>query len=258
MARTLIHLNLWVLGGLLVLVVPLLVVAVQATIRRLAPAIVSGEHNEVAGFLIAVVGVVYAVTLAFIVIVTWEEFRDARDTVEEEAGALRALYRDTRPLPEPVATQSGQLIVRYAEEVSTTEWAAMDSGRSGTTSFRIIGDLFSTLGQVRDLTPTQQTFLSNALDRLNEVTVRRAQRIGASEESTPPVLWAAIIVGGIVTLGFALIFGVSNEQLHYLMVGGFAAVLALQVFVILVLSHPFSGQIRVEPTAFEQVARDFH
>jgi hypothetical protein len=41
------------------------------------------------------------------------------------------------------------------------------------------------------------------------------------------------------------------------MVGGFAAVLALQVFVILVLSHPFSGQIRVEPTAFEQVARDF-
>jgi hypothetical protein len=65
-------------------------------------------------------------------------------------------------------------------------------------------------------------------------------------------------VGGIVTLGFALIFGVSNEQLHYLMVGGFAAVLALQVFVILVLSHPFSGQIRVEPTAFEQVARDFH
>jgi Protein of unknown function (DUF4239) len=258
MARTLIHLNLWALGGLLVVVIPLAVVAVQATIRRLAPSIVSGEHNDVAGFLIAVVGVVYAVTLAFIVIVTWEEFRNARDTVEAEAGALRVLYRDTRPLPEPIATQSRQLVLRYAEEVSTTEWHAMDNGHSSATSFELIGDLFSTLEQARDLTPTQQTFLSNALDRLNEVALRRAQRLGASEQSTPPVLWAAIIVGGIVTLGFALIFGVSNEQLHYLMVGGFAAVLALQVFVILVLSHPFSGQIRVEPTAFEQVARDFH
>ena len=55
---------------------PLLTVAVQAVVRRLAPSIVEGEHNDVAGFLIAVVGVVYAVTLAFIVIVTWEEYRE--------------------------------------------------------------------------------------------------------------------------------------------------------------------------------------
>ena len=41
------------------------------------------------------------------------------------------------------------------------------------------------------------------------------------------------------------------------MVGGFAAVLALQILVILVLSFPFSGDIRVEPQAFEDVVRDF-
>ena len=51
---------------------------------RLAPSIVEGEHDDVAGFILAVVGVVYAVTLAFIVIVTWEELRHANDTVSPE------------------------------------------------------------------------------------------------------------------------------------------------------------------------------
>ena len=64
MSRALVHLNLWLLGALLVVGLPLVTVAVQAVVRRLAPDIVAGEHNEVAGFLIAVVGVVYAATLA--------------------------------------------------------------------------------------------------------------------------------------------------------------------------------------------------
>ena len=35
------------------------------------------KHNDVAGFIYAVIGVIYAVLLAFVVIVEWEMFRDA-------------------------------------------------------------------------------------------------------------------------------------------------------------------------------------
>jgi hypothetical protein len=257
MTHALVSLDLWWLGSLLVVGIPLVVVAVQAVIRRVAPSLVEGEHNDVAGFLIAVVGVVYAVTLAFIVIVTWEEFRAASDTVNAEAAALRGFYRDTRPLPEPAATDAGRFAVGYAQAVSVGEWAAMDRGQSSPAAFDALGQMFATLEGVHDLTPTQEQFLADALDRLNDVTERRAERISASEESTPSVLWAAIILGGIVTLGFALLFGVANEHLHYLMVGGFAAVLAIQIFVILVLSHPFSGDVRVSPEPFAHVVRDF-
>ncbi len=257
MTHALVSLNLWVLGVLLVLGIPLVVVGVQYVIRRLAPSIVEGEHNEVAGFLIAVVGVVYAVTLAFIVIVTWEEFRAAGDTVNAEAAALRGFYRDTRPLPEPASSQAGRLAVQYAGRVAGGEWAAMDRGQSSQAAFGTLGDMFSTLQGVHDLSPTQETFLADSLDRLNDVTARRADRISAAEESTPAVLWAAIILGGVVTVGFALLFGVSNERLHYLMVGGFAAVLAIQIFVILVLSHPFAGDVRVSPQPFVHIVRDF-
>ena len=251
------QLNLWLLGVLLVVGVPLLVVAVQATIRRLAPQIVEGEHNDVAGFLIAVVGVVYAVTLAFIVIVTWEEFRDARDVVDQEAGALRSLYRDSQSLPEPARTRMSDLVVRYGEEVAGPEWQAMADGGSSRAAFNLVSDMFATLGSVSTASSTQETFLADALVRLNDVAEDRASRLSIAEEGTVSVLWAAIVVGGILTIGFALLFGVSNERLHYLMIGVFAAILALQVFVILVLSHPFSGDVSVGPEPFEHVIRDF-
>ena len=49
------------------------------------------------------VGVVYAVTLAVIVIVMWEGFRDARATADTEAGSLRSfpVSGDIRVEPRP-------------------------------------------------------------------------------------------------------------------------------------------------------------
>ena len=257
MSRQLVQLNLWLLGVLLIVGIPLATVAVQALIRRIAPGIVAGEHNDVAGFLIAVVGVVYAVTLAFIVIVTWEEFRDARAVVDREAGALRSLYRDSQSLPEPSRSRVADLVVRYGEEVATGEWEAMARGESSPAAFDLVSELFISLGGVTTTNATQEVFLADALTRLNDLAQDRAERLTVAEEDTVSVLWAAIIIGGILTVGFALLFGVSNERLHYLMVGVFAAVLALQVFVILVLNHPFSGDVSVGPEPFEHVVRDF-
>jgi hypothetical protein len=257
MGRALVHMNLWALGALLVVGLPLVTVAIQAVVRRVYPAIVEGEHNEVAGFLIAVVGVVYAVTLAFIVIVTWEQFRDARDRVDTEAGAIRSLYRDSRALPEPARTQLGQQAISYAETVARQEWPAMDDGHRSEAVFGLIGDMFNTLGGVTTATPTQETFLADALVRLNQVAQDRAGRITQAEEGQVSILWAAIILGGIVTVGFALLFGVADQRLHYVMVGCFAAVLAVQILVILVLSYPFSGDVKVTPAPFERVVADF-
>lgn len=257
MGRALVHMNLWLLGALVVIGLPLVTVAIQAVVRRAYPTIVEGQHNEVAGFLIAVVGVVYAVTLAFIVIVTWEQYRDARDRVDTEAGSVRSLFRDSRALPEPARTQLGQLAVRYADVVAEDEWEAMDDGRSSEAVFGLISDMFATLGGVTTTNSTQETFLADALVRLNQVAQDRANRITQAEEGQVSILWAAIILGGVVTVGFALLFGVSDERLHYLMVGCFAAVLAVQILVILVLSFPFSGDVKVTPEPFARIVRDF-
>src|SRR6516225_10234800 len=50
-------------------------------------------NNEVAGFKFAVVGVIYAVMLAFAVIIVWERYAEAEMAVIQEAGAAATLRR---------------------------------------------------------------------------------------------------------------------------------------------------------------------
>lgn len=255
--RSLVHVPIWLLFATFLVVVPAIAVATQALVRRLWPAIVEGRHNDVAGFLIAVVGVLYAVTLAFIVIVAWEEFRSAREIVDDEAAALRGLERDTAALPEPARSQMRTLTVEYGEEVAGPEWKAMDDGGSSQHAFDLVTQMFSTLQGAVVTTPAEQNFHASALNELNQLSQSRARRLSASANGPPSVLWGAILFGGLLTMGFALLFGVENERIHYVMVGGLAAILAVQVFTIVVLSFPFAGNVRVSPEPIERVVADF-
>lgn len=95
-------LPIWLTGILFVLVLPGLAILVQLAIRRRWPVLADGEHNDVAGFIIAVVGVIYAGLLAFVVIVSWENFSQAESTVGQEASALRSIYRESQAFPPDV------------------------------------------------------------------------------------------------------------------------------------------------------------
>jgi hypothetical protein len=49
------------------------------------------QHNEVAGFIIAVIGGLYAVLLAFVVISVWEQFDAAQTDASREANHVEML-----------------------------------------------------------------------------------------------------------------------------------------------------------------------
>ena len=78
-----------------------------------------------------------------------------------------------------------------------------------------------------------------------------------AEESLPAVLWIVLIVGGIVAVGFAYLFGMQNTWAHALMVGSLAGVISLVLFTIAAMDNPFSGAARVGPEAFELVLERF-
>ncbi len=64
----------------------------QALIHERVGVAKLARNNEIAGFKFATVGVIYAVLLAFTVIVVWEKFNDAQSAVANEAGATAALF----------------------------------------------------------------------------------------------------------------------------------------------------------------------
>lgn len=258
MARSILAVPTWLVGILLVIVLPAIVLLVQWGIRRRWPALAQGQHNDVVGFIIAVVGVIYAVLLGFVVIVGWENFDEAEQVVGLEASALRSIYRDSVALPPETQAQLQDLVRRYATEVTTDEWPAMAQGRPGDPR---VGDLFFEMAREISstpvTTPAQQEFVGAEAERLSQLVSLRSQRLDIVDNGIPGVLWIALIVGGLVTIGFALLFGVERAALHLLMVGSLAALIGVLLFVAIVINYPFSGDIAVEPEPFERVLSDF-
>src|ERR671916_707093 len=96
-------------GVLVVGGVCLVAVGGLALVQRLVPNAARQKHNDVAGFIYAVLGVIYAVLLALVVIAVWEDFGRARETVESEANATAEIFWLANRLPEPEGHQVEEL-----------------------------------------------------------------------------------------------------------------------------------------------------
>ena len=71
-------------------------VIVARIVGRLVDPELRRDHNDLTGFIFAVVGVLYAVVLGFVAIGVWERFEAAEDRTYDEASSLAAVYRDAR------------------------------------------------------------------------------------------------------------------------------------------------------------------
>jgi hypothetical protein len=83
------------------------------------------EHNDVADFIYSFFGVAYAVLLAFVIIVVWQEHETAKNTVESEANEFAGDYFLADRSPTPVGRVQG-LVRSYARTVVEEEWPLME------------------------------------------------------------------------------------------------------------------------------------
>jgi hypothetical protein len=67
-------------------------------VRRWVAVEVLERHNEVAGFIYAVIGVVYAVLLGFTAIIVWERFNQAQAIAVLTNGRMNALAARRSPI----------------------------------------------------------------------------------------------------------------------------------------------------------------
>jgi hypothetical protein len=250
---------LWVSAVGLIVLLPVLAVIAQVALRRSWPALREGEHNDVVGFIIAVVGVIYAVLLAFVVIVSWEKYTDAEGVVGQEASALRTIYRDSTPFPPDTRDRVHTAVRAYATAAIEQEWPAMSRGESGAPEVaRVLDDTSILLSGLPTGTPAQQAYLQVEADRFNDLITARSRRLDFVEQGVPGVLWTALIIGGVVTIGFAMIFGLRSAVLHTLMTASLAALIGVLLFVSVAIDKPFAGDVHVGPEPLERVLHDLN
>ena len=243
----------WVL--LFVVAMPAVAVGCALYIRRTVGTEVLARHNDVAGFIYAVVGVVYAVVLGFTAIIVWEQFRSAQENVEREANALADLYRDSRVFPADVRDAVEIHVINYARLVVEKEWPAMAEGESSPQAWAEYNEFWRTYHEFQPADDFQRLWYAQSLDRLNVLASARRDRLLGVHAGVPAVMWGGLIGGGVITIGFSFLFGTRNARAQALMTAGLALIIGGVLLSIFALQEPFAGITRVDPEAFDQVGR---
>ena len=232
-------------------------VAGLTLVQRLVSPGLRQEHNDVAGFIYAVLGVAYAVLLAFVVIAVWEQYQAARDTTDREANELAEIYWLAYQLPESEGRQVQELAQSYARVVVEEEWPLMEDGQFSPQAWALVDEIRQRIGQFESSTSNEQVLQDQGLTRVHDLADARRLRLLETHEDIPTILWVVLLSGGVITIGFTYLFGLENTRAHSLMVGALAAVIALVLFTIYSLDNPFAGDVRLDPEALELLLRGF-
>lgn len=247
-----------ILLGLLMVAVPvgvgiagLAIVRNSVELRRLQ------TQHDVAGFIIAVVGVVYAVLLAFVVVIQWEQFSSARDTATTEATAIGNLFRDAVAL-HPAGRQLAVATANYAEQVTYREWPFVAGHQEEDPAIdRALNAVWAAVSRVKANAVTGQEFVRKAIDDISAATEARRTRLDDSSSTLPIPLWVVLLVGGALTIGFTYFFGLESFASQAAMMSTLSIIIGLSLFLILVLDLPYSGDLAIKPDALKGEIAEF-
>jgi Protein of unknown function (DUF4239) len=245
-------------GLLLVAVAVVVAVVGLVLVQRLVPTERRKEHNDVAGFIYAVLGVAYAVLLGLILIAVWEKWDAAEVTTTDEANELAGIFYWAHALPQPEGRHIQELVRSYARVVVEEEWPAMAQGRSSPKAWDTLDELRGTILGLQPTTGAQQARYTEMLAQLHDLGNARRERLLAAEQGLPPILWVVLILGGVITVFFTYLFGLENTLVHLIMVGSLALVISLSLFTVAALDYPFKGDIHIHPSAYENDLERFH
>lgn len=232
-------------------------VAAVVTVRRRVARETLKAHQEVAGALVAVVAGVYAVLLAFVVVIVWEQFGEAEANAEHEAAAVGLTYRDALAIGDR-GVELRMSLTRYADSVVHSEWPRMeDKHEESRETDAALNAVWFSYRRLAARTGPDTAFYEQGLERLHDAVELRRERVHASGSQLPEPLWLVLVVGAVITLGFTAFFAVEGLGAHVAMVGALAATIGLVLLLILSLDLPYTGDIGVSPSAMEDALQEF-
>lgn len=220
---------------------------------RLVPISTRSRHNDVAGFIIAIIGVVYAVLLAFIAVAAWESYDSANIIVQKEANLVDNLYRDSIAVDPPARHEIRHHLKRYIDHVIEHEWPAQRQGESDPHGWLALKRLHRSIVAIDAKTPGEAVIEGEMLRTLNELYSARRTRMLAAEDGIPDTIWWILVLGGVMTVAFSFFFGMPSMRMHYAMTGLLAASMALVMVLIVSLDWPFRGEVAISPEAYLSV-----
>lgn len=207
-------------------------------------------HNEVGGFIYAVLGAVYSILLAFVVVTVWEQYTDAEENVNVEVSHVIDLYRNANDFPDSLKYEIQTTCKQYMQDMVTYEWEAMKNNEISEQAKSSYFKIWEIHQNYIPKTEHEKIWYEESVKELNQLADARRFRINSIYSGIQPFLWFVLIIGAAVTIGFSFLFGTKNTLAHVIMIALLSTAIGLSLLLVFAFDHPFVGIIKVEPYAF--------
>lgn len=248
---------LWLAAVIFLVPATLLAMAGPYVVRRYVVLSRLRTNNEVAGFKFATIGVLYAVMLAFAIVVVWERFNQAEGVVANEAASAATVFRLARRIDPEHGTAIIRATAAYLSAAVAKDWSAMEQGAESAEVTAALNDIYVA---VLDFHPTnvgEHILLAEVLRQLDTVSDTRRERLVVAGGIVPDIIWVVLFGGAVVTIGFTFFFGTDNLLAQSMMTGALAILIFAGLLTIIAIDHPFAGTVKVGPEALSRVVEDF-
>jgi len=179
----------------------------------------------------------------------WTNFQTADTNANDEANSLVNLSRAADGLPKQQRDAIEIAAAAYAGLVVNREWPHMHEGIEPHAGHPAIVRLWTIVTQTPVETALQQTSLSQAMTELSNMTKHRRIRILESRTQMPNILWAVLVMGGMITIAACCLIGSENVPLHLSLVVAISLLISLALVAIADIDRPYQGSVCVTPQA---------
>jgi hypothetical protein len=225
--------------------------------RRLVPIAVLRASNDSVGNYLQTLGTIYAVLLAFVVFVVWQQFNDTRGYIESEANELVDLARTANGLSAGVARRFLEQADGYVDAVLGEEWRAL--ARNDPAGLeeggRIVQRMWDLLVAYEPCSECHKSLYTEALARFNDLSDRRSSRLSAGRLRIPLALRLLLYSGAVMTVASMYLLAVESVVIHALITAALAGAISHVLYVIHDLDDCFDGAWQVSRAPFERVQR---
>ncbi len=241
----------WTLGILVVVGGTLGSVFGMLWVRKIFHITKLQSHHEVAGYLLSVIGTLYAVLLGLIVVDVQSKYQQAQLMAETEANAAADMFLLGQALASPARDKLSDSIGEYVDVVLEKEWG-QEVPRASFTEGSVVPlrKVWQTLGSYEPVTNREVACYSSMLTTLGQLADARRFRVVSTRGGISEILWGVLIVGGICTVLFTYFFGVENAFAHVAMTALVSLCLSLNMMLVVLFSNPYRGDLKIQPDGF--------
>ena len=210
------------------------------------------RHNDAAAAIFSVIGVTFGVLLAFVAMLAWNHFNEAKAASYAEAASVLDVYNAAAGFAAPESSLMHDDIVGYLETVVRVEWPGQAEGRIVDRGAAFLEKLNRRAVSLKPSGVADGNLHALLLRSLMRLRDTRQQRLLAAETAIPAVVWIVTLVGGGLTIAFGSFLGVPSLAMHVVMSAALAISGVLVLILIIALSNPFRGDFRVSTYPYDQ------